>query len=269
MVQNSVEKIPVGAVACMMKWWEPPNKCSCEEQHGIACNWRIYCEKLSQIINWNEGYRPKSETMRKFICKNCKLPEETKNLRQEVKYLFKEWEKANRETQRLKAAILLILGETNWLSECPIKFKDITPLNGYTVVPLRNIRNDTEVIPAITHTDIHKYIWKEISSKEDLQPIDVELLPSYQVVMEAFNIAQDKKLVQKEDVKKIYTALRDLLTVRAKKIITLHSKIKVSQILSSAPLEDIVIYIYANKAYDITRDLLNTLSFIVMGIASE
>ena len=63
--------IPLVCIACMMKWWEPPNRCTWEEQNKMVCNLKKYCELLNQLLDWSKGKRPKGETIRKFLCKNC------------------------------------------------------------------------------------------------------------------------------------------------------------------------------------------------------
>lgn len=110
MVQNSLnEKIPLGAVACMMKWWEPPNTCKYEDQHGIKCDWRIYCEKLSSLLDWSKGFRPKAETIRKLLCRNCTLPKEMDEAKREINFWitwtfewYREWYKTDQELEKLK-----------------------------------------------------------------------------------------------------------------------------------------------------------------------
>jgi len=67
------EPIPIGAFACFIKNWDPPNTCHYEIKSGIECNWRRFCERLTLFVDWKKGYRPKASTLRKFLCKHCKL----------------------------------------------------------------------------------------------------------------------------------------------------------------------------------------------------
>jgi len=87
------EKIPLGCIACMMVWWKPPNTCKYEKRYKFECDWRKYCEKLSSLINWEEGFRPRAKTRREFLCKNCRLIKEINYLKKVIESLKQKYYK--------------------------------------------------------------------------------------------------------------------------------------------------------------------------------
>ena len=70
-----VKNVPLLCIACMMRYWDPKVGCRREYYTGVECDLKLYCERLSKLIDWDWGKRPKGETIKKFLerfmCRFC------------------------------------------------------------------------------------------------------------------------------------------------------------------------------------------------------